>query len=461
MKKLVFLLLGLMSAPLFSTDHGALRSGPMLGHVDIVEATIWAQTDGPADVAIRYWRGPKTKAKTSPATQTTADRFYTAKVLLTDLKPETTYQYQVLLNGKAVTLSRPTNFTTQPLWKYRKEPPEISFALGSCLYVNDPEFDRPGKPYGDAFDILESIPRLKPDFMLWLGDNTYFRESDFNSISRLAYRHSHTRAWPGLQTLLSATAHYAIWDDHDYGPNDSDRGYSQKDAALDLFKMFWANPQFGTRETPGTYGAMTWGDLDFFFLDNRFYRAPNKLKEPGKSYLGEKQLQWLKDNLISSHATFKFVVNGNQVTNVYSAHESYAHFAEEHASFMRWLNESGVEGVVFLSGDRHFSELLKTDRAHNYPLYELTSSPLTSGTIWSLDNEANNPLRVPGMVTSDRRNFSMIRVTGPQSERALAFATYDQKGNLMWEHKITRAELRVPMPKTYKHKSKPKAKAKK
>ena len=50
----------------------------------------------------------------------------------------------------------------------------MSFAIGSCSYVNEPEFDRPGKPYGSNFEIFNSINNKNPDFMLWLGDNMYF-----------------------------------------------------------------------------------------------------------------------------------------------------------------------------------------------------------------------------------------------------------------------------------------------
>ena len=37
-----------------------------------------------------------------------------------------------------------------------------------------------------------------------------------------------------------------------------------------------------------------------------------------------------------------------------------------------------IEGVVFLSGDRHYSELTKTEFEGLYPIYELTSSGITS-----------------------------------------------------------------------------------
>ena len=74
--------------------------------------------------------------------------------------------------------------------------------------------------------------------MLWLGDNTYYREPVF-SASGMNYRYSHTREIPELQELLSSTHNYAIWDDHDYfGPNDADRSYKMRNEALEVFKNF-------------------------------------------------------------------------------------------------------------------------------------------------------------------------------------------------------------------------------
>ena len=64
--------------------------------------------------------------------------------------------------------------------------------------------------------------------MLWLGDNIYTREVDFYSLSGYQKRYTHTRNIKEMQPLLSNTHHYAIWDDHDYGPNNTDRSNIHK-----------------------------------------------------------------------------------------------------------------------------------------------------------------------------------------------------------------------------------------
>ena len=57
------------------------------------------------------------------------------------------------LDGEEVALDRPLRFTTQPLWQWRTDPPSFTAALGSCAYVNDPPYDRPGDPYGGGWMI--------------------------------------------------------------------------------------------------------------------------------------------------------------------------------------------------------------------------------------------------------------------------------------------------------------------
>jgi alkaline phosphatase D len=64
--------------------------------------------------------------------------------------------------------------------------------------------------------------------MVWMGDNIYLREADWSAESSIFRRYTHTRSHPLLQKLLGSTHHYATWDDHDYGPNNSDRSLWNK-----------------------------------------------------------------------------------------------------------------------------------------------------------------------------------------------------------------------------------------
>ena len=114
--------------------------------------------------------------------------------------------------------------------------------MGSGAYFNEARYDRSGNPYGDGYEIYSNMAKAGADFMIWLGDNIYLREPDWNSWSGIIHRYTHDRAIPELQEFLASTHHYAIWDDHDYGPNNSDRGYWNKNQTMEAFKIFWANP---------------------------------------------------------------------------------------------------------------------------------------------------------------------------------------------------------------------------
>ena len=101
-------------------------------------------------------------------------------------------------------------FQTQEHWEYRKDAPNFSFAVGSCAYTNEKTKDRPGKSYGQDYFIYNSILDKNPDFMIWLGDNVYLREPDWNTKTGIYHRYSHDRSIKELQPLLGSVHHYAI-----------------------------------------------------------------------------------------------------------------------------------------------------------------------------------------------------------------------------------------------------------
>ena len=160
---------------------------------------------------------------------------------------------------------------------------------------------------------------------------------------------------------------------------------------------------------------------------------------PDKTMFGAAQLAWLRNALVSSNARIKIVANGSQLWNRRSRFEGWNHYAIEQRAFADWLMAQKIDGLIFLSGDRHFSALLRVDRAGGYPLYEFTSSPLTSGT-FDPRGERDHPEVVPGTYTV-KRQFGMIRVTGPGNQRRVAFESYDQNGALLWRHEIAARDL--------------------
>lgn len=423
-----------------------LRSGPMLGHSEITETAVWLQTNKPCRAEVRFWKqGKPETARLSETVTTTGDNDFIARFKLARLEFGTRYDYEVYLDGLRVPLASNTSFQSQPMWRYRTDPPPFRIAIGSCAYINDSDYDRPGNPYGGGYEIFQTIAGQKPDAMIWLGDNIYYREADWLNETAMRYRYAHGRALPEMRELLAATHHYAIWDDHDFGPNDSDRAYRTRGNSLDVFKDYWANSTYGTPETPGVFGRFEWNDVEFFLLDDRYYRSPKRTPaNPKKQMFGAAQMQWLMDALVSSNATFKIIAGGNQMLNPLTPFEAFGSFPDEQKPLIDFIREARIGGVLFISGDRHFSELIKRTEPNLYPLYDFTSSALTSSPAEPAKEEINNPWRVPGTLVTGVRNFGLLEVSGTQKDRKLILRTLDAAGKERWRHEISQSELKFP-----------------
>jgi alkaline phosphatase D len=331
-------------------------------------------------------------------------------------------------------------FQTRPLWQWRSDPPPFRLLAGSCAYINEAAYDRPGKPYGGRYDIFNTMAAQAPDMMLWLGDNVYLRQADYDSRWGMAERYRHTRALPRLQRLLQSAHHYAIWDDHDYGPDNASRSFEFGDTSLELFRRYWANPSYGLHGSGGIFTKAAFNGVDFFLLDNRSWRDRDRGPDnPDKAMFGTAQLAWLKDALVASKAPFKVIASGSQLLNDMTGKEAWTHFPHERADFLAWLQETRIDGVLLLSGDAHYSALFSLPREDGYPLYELTCSPLTSGVHRGGFGQ-ENPRLQPGTYVAER-NFCRLDFSGPQADRRLQISVLDADGNIRWTREIHARDL--------------------
>jgi alkaline phosphatase D len=331
MKQKILIFLGLqvllVAAVLAQTKTPArIVAGPMLGYSTHTECGIWVQTLNANETSIQYrvlgsngaWQNEVNFNFVTSKNKPQAYKFY-----LSELEMGKTYEYQILLDGFVQKSPYPLQFKTQELWEWRKSAPDFSFLAGSCLYINDSAYDRPGVPYGKSTEILNSMANTPADFMLWLGDNVYMREADYSSISGMERRYLHTRSEPKLQPLLAKMNHYAIWDDHDYGDNDANKTFEHKLTSHNLFSEYWVNRSSNYLYDDGIYYSFKHSDAEFFMLDNRWFRDESNLNEQffDKTQLGAKQLDWLKNKLAHSKAVFKFVCVGGQFLNEHTNKE--------------------------------------------------------------------------------------------------------------------------------------------
>ena len=117
-------------------------------------------------------------------------------------------------------------------------------------------------------------------------------------------------------------------------------------------------------------------------------------------------------------------------------YENFAQFPEEKERLFSELNRLNIKGVVFLTGDRHNSELSRVQLENGNWVYDLTVSPLTSGS-YDHSEEPNN-LRVAGTMVGDR-NYGILEITGPRKERSLRLTVKSADGTDIWSRSIAAA----------------------
>ena len=405
----------------------------MLGHVGQRNAEIWVHWPMENEtVSIKYSTIAPEIATSQGGKEllfVSNDNNLSSKIVLSSLQPGAHYTF--FLESKSFH-TKIYEFTTQELWQWRKDAPDFSIAFGSCTYVNDTEFDRPGKAYGQSDSIFNIISTMKPSAMIWGGDNIYLREGDFETQANMEARYLKARQVPSIQKLLSTCPQYAVWDDHDFGPNDSHSSFQYKKESLAAFKEMWGNSNYGfsKNENNCITGKVTLNDVDLYLLDNRSFRIPPGTVGITPQMLGKEQINWLIQDLKSSKASFKLIAIGSQVLSSVADFENYANYQEEREYLLKEINENKIKNVIFLTGDRHFAELSQITLPNNIRVLDITSSPLTSKP-YSNSKEINSN-RVEGTFVGEQ-NFAHITFTGTAKERTLDIELIDKNGKTCWK----------------------------
>ena len=82
-----------------------------------------------------------------------------------------------------------------------------------------------------------------------------------------------------------------------------------------------------------------YGDILFFLLDDRWYRSPIAWPDgPDKTMFGARQLEWLKQALVSApRSAIKIVAAGGQFWHRGSRFEGWHRYRTERDAFAAWL----------------------------------------------------------------------------------------------------------------------------
>lgn len=320
-------------------------------------------------------------------------------------------------------------------------------AFGSCASQNKPQ------------PIWDGIVKVKPDVYLAMGDNIY---GDTTDMEVLKGKYSELGAKPGYQALRKICPILATWDDHDYGVNDGGAGYSRKvqsqQAMLDFFMVPAESPR---RKRPGIYESWRFGPegkrVQIILLDTRYFRsralkdtrpAEEKAKlnlvgwylpdpDPDKTILGPAQWEWLEEQL-KLPADLRIIGSSTQVIAGEKGMESWGCFPEERKRLYRLIGSTGAQGVIFISGDVHFSEISRTTEGA-YPFYDFTSSGLTNSHAgWAA---AMNPHRISARAYAEP-NFGLLRIGWATSPPTVTMEVHGLSGEIPITRTISLGELK-------------------
>ena len=441
--QMIRLLIAFLCPPFIAAHIQAaeLIAGPMVGHTTPHSAHIWVETDGPAKVQIAYWMATNNKplAKGTAHAMTGKDAPHTAVVKLAGLNPNAQIHYEVRVDNRTVRPLAPQVFHTFPTVPENDREVNFMVAFGSCMNPSTV----PHQP------IWEKAAQYGPAAFLYIGDINYLPspEAEFGDREDLvreviAVYHRGVRHLSGVRTLMATTPSYGIWDDHDYGPNNSDRTFRWRGETLEMYNRFWANPSAGTPDTKGVFYAFEIADVEFFMLDNRYHRDPAE-DENRKTMFGQPQLDWLKNGLKQSTATFKVIVQGGSSVTA-GRGERWSNWGTERDDFLRWMFGERISGVLFLAGDWHVGTLNRLYRPGDaYPLYELLSS--NSG-VRREPIALNASQGAGGHHQSAAKlfrgyNFGALYFSGKKGERSVALQIIDEKGTVQIHRQLTERDL--------------------
>ena len=177
---------------------------------------------------------------------------------------------------------------------FAKGPYSFSFVFGSCAKT------------GSVSPVFDQIRRIDPHFFLHLGDFHYL---DIGVNDRDAFRNGYSRV---LQSRTQAALYRAVpivymWDDHDYGPNNSDKFAPGREASRAVYRE--CVPHYPLHDAGAIYQAFDIGRVRVILTDT----VSERDSRPGatRTMLGDKQMEWFLEELTEAARTKMLVVWAN------------------------------------------------------------------------------------------------------------------------------------------------------
>jgi alkaline phosphatase D len=377
--RLAFLtVLALDSVCLSASGPVVFTHGVASGDIRPHRAIVWTRLDQAAPVTAEVSADPNFLVKVrSGHGRATALHDFTVKIEIEDLDPAMLYYFRFHAGGS---VSETGTFKTPPR---PEESANVRFAWSS-------DFDGSPVPPINQFETLDRAREDGIDFFVYNGDNIYADNPPAcgSDIDCMRSKYKQNRGYSALHDLFAATGSYAIWDDHEVVDNFA--GTTVDPALLAAGRQAFEEylPIRDHRREVGFYRTFRWGkEVELFILDERSFRsaeadvaclgdllptAPPDVRvlvglpadppegclaavgDPARTMLGHEQKERFREALRESDATWKIVINEVAIAELFGVpYDRWEGYAAERTEILNFLRDSGVQNVVFLTGDLH------------------------------------------------------------------------------------------------------------
>jgi phosphodiesterase/alkaline phosphatase D-like protein len=412
MRRAGLLWLGLVSSGLFGCPRASFDLGVAAFDAGPDGAILWTHVDPLADalevtVDLEVATDAAFADVVATASQTASGAAdHTVRVLVEGLAPDAEYHYRFHARPTAQ-----TDGFSSPAGRFRTAPAPDADAPLRFVVSGDSNV-RVVAQGQRSFYVMSDAAAQEPDFFVYFGD-TIYGDSGILGGRRAAltldeYREVHrlTRLDVHLQELMARTASFTGWDDHEVRNDYDGETIDPVRFASGAQAFFEYLP---VRQQPGdppfrTHRRARWGrHVELFFVDGRQFRTrerfcnqtspdgppapdqifspfpedevlaqatlpPNlyalvepvltpsdpgcvadELGAPGRTYLGAEQLQWLKDALLDSDATWKILVNNTPLsTLLFFPYDRWEGYAEERDDLLAFLRDNLDDDHLFV-----------------------------------------------------------------------------------------------------------------
>lgn len=335
-----------------------------VGNVSATGATVKVRSADATAVTLRYATNSGLTGYATVTGSEGSDEVWTCT--LTGLTAAT--QYYFGFSGSSVTGQFRTFPTEGSVYSFVMAAASCSgdapqYAGSTSNVSNTPAYDR--------------IREHDPLFFLHMGD-LHYRNLNTSNVASYRTAYQNVLACARFETLVRQVPTAYMWDDHDYGPNDSGGSYANKATARQAYTEYV--PHWPLTGSGAIYQTFVVGRVRFIMLDCRYERSSNSATDnSSKTRLGTVQKQWLKDTLDAATEPVIVLDVQSWIGNTTSFPDGWESFSTERTELFDFFVANGhLDRLFLIGGDIH--ELIKDDGTNtNFETGASTAGPPYAG----------------------------------------------------------------------------------